>query len=57
VAVATNATVSAAMTVRTVVRIKLWLPVSTRLYPPMSFTLSLSHPTFIVNRRPRPRES
>jgi len=48
-AVATNTTVSEATTTRDVVRIT--------VYPPPSFTLSLSHPTFIVNRRLRPRES
>ncbi len=48
-AVATNTTDSAATALCDVVRI--------RLHPPASFTLSLSQPTFIVNRRHRPRES
>jgi hypothetical protein len=47
--VAANKAVSAAPTACNAVRFT--------VYPPATFTLSLSHPTFIVNRRLRLRES
>jgi hypothetical protein len=48
-AVAASPTMIVVITVTDVVRIT--------LYPPAGFTLSTSHPTFIVNRRHGPRES
>ena len=47
--VVASTTARAAITAFDIVRIT--------LYPPAGFTSSVSHPTFIVNRRLRPRES
>ena len=55
--VAANTTVRAAITVCDVVRTVYPQPLTRSLNPPPGFTLWLSQPTFIVNRRVRPRES
>jgi hypothetical protein len=53
-AVTASPTIIVVITVTDVVRIMLYRPT---LYRPAGFTFSAAHPTFIVNRRPRPHES